>query len=134
MSYIKKTTRTNKIGQTLSFSNNIFTIEDLQNLNPGYCNITLRVHLKEAIKKGEVVELGYLRGSKGRPKLVMALAPVTQEHLKEAEEREIILKNDLVINVSSVDNKVEVQNNNTESKVNVITRDEIKQRLDKILA
>lgn len=134
MSYIKKTTRKNKIGQTLSFSDKIFTIDDLQALNPGYCNITLRVHLKEALKKGEVIELGYLKGSKGRPKLVMAVAPITPENLKEAEEREIILKNDLIINISSVNNNIQIQQKPEEKKTSVVTREEIKERLEKILS
>ena len=134
MSYIKKTTRKNKIGQTLNFSDKIFTIDDLQALNPGYCNITLRVHLKEALKKGEVIELGYLKGSKGRPKLVMAVAPITPENLKEAEEREIILKNDLIINISSVNNNIQIQQKPEEKKTSVVTREEIKERLEKILS
>ena len=132
MGYIKKTTRTNKTGQTLTFTNDIFTIDELQQLNPDYCNITLRVHLKEAISRGDVIEIGYIRGVKGRPKGVMCVTPVTQEHLKQAEKREVILKNDLIINVSSTDNKVEVKTE--EKKQPVITKEDIKQRIEKILA
>lgn len=124
--------RKNKTGQKLQISNHIFTVEDLHQQNPGYCNITLRVHLKEAIKSGKVIELGYINKGKGRPKMVMSPLPVTQELLNEAKERQVLLKKDLVINVSSVDNSVEIIQQ--EVKPKVITREDIINRVNKILA
>lgn len=124
--------RKNKTGQKLQISNHIFTVEDLHQQNPDYCNITLRVHLKEAIKNGKVIELGYINTGKGRPKSVMSPLPVTQELLKEAEERRVLLKKDLIINVSSTDNTVEVIQQKEQPKV--ITREDIINRVNKILA
>ena len=124
--------RKNKTGQKLNIGTHLFTVEELQAQNPGYLNITLRVHLKEAVRAGKVIELGSINTGKGRPKIVMAPLPLTQELLDEAMQRGVILKEDIVINVSSTNNTIEVTKKEVQPKV--ITREDIINRVNKILA
>jgi len=98
---IKKTDRKNKTNLTVSWPDKIFTIEELNNHNKEFINITLRVRLKNAISNNEVSEVGYLHNGKGRPRLVLAYGNITQEHIAQAKDRGVILKSDLSINVMS---------------------------------
>jgi len=96
---MKKTDRKNKTNLTVSWPTNIFTIEELNNHNPEFINITLRVRLKAAISNNEVLEVGYLHNGKGRPRLVLVHGNITQEHIAQAKDRGVILKDNLSANV-----------------------------------
>lgn len=127
-----QTKRRNKTGQKLTIGSHLFTVEELHAQNPDYLNITLRVHLKEAIRSGKVMELGSINTGKGRPKIVMAPMPLTQELLDEAMQRGVILKNDIEINVSSSTHEINVVKKEEQPKV--ITREDIINKVNKILA
>lgn len=99
---MKKTDRKNKTNLTVNWPKNIFTIEELNQKNPDFVNITLRVRLKKAITDNAVSEVGYLHNGKGRPRLVLACAPITQEHIAEAKSKGVVLKDGLSVNVLSV--------------------------------
>ena len=99
---MKKTDRKNKTNLTVNWPKNIFTIEELNQKNPDFVNITLRVRLKKAITDNVVSEVGYLHNGKGRPRLVLACAPITQEHIAEAKSKGVVLKDGLSVNVLSV--------------------------------
>jgi len=99
---MKKTDRKNKTNLVVNWPKNIFTIEELNEKNPDFVNITLRVRLKKAITDNAVSEVGYLHNGKGRPRLVLACAPITQEHIAEAKSKGVVLKDGLSVNVLSV--------------------------------
>lgn len=99
---MKKTDRKNKTNLTVNWPKNIFTIEELNQKNPEFVNITLRVRLKKAISDNAVSEVGYLHNGKGRPRLVLACGPITQEHIAEAKSKGVVLKDGLSVNVLSV--------------------------------
>jgi len=101
---MKKTDRKNKTNLVVLWPTNIFTIEELNNANPDFVNITLRVRLKKAIDNGEVGEVGYLHNGKGRPRVVLACTPITQNHITEAKNRGCVLKDGLNVNVVNIDN------------------------------
>ena len=99
---MKKTDRKNKTNLTVTWPKNIFTIEELNQKNPEFVNITLRVRLKKSISDNMVSEVGYLHNGKGRPRLVLACSPITQEHIAEAKSKGVVLKDGLSVNVLSV--------------------------------
>ena len=86
-----KTNRKNKTNQTVKWPTSHFTIEELNTQNADFVNITLRVRLKSAIDEKQVVELGVMHASKGRPKLVFAYAPVAATVIESARTSGIML-------------------------------------------
>ena len=100
---MKKTDRKNKTNLVVTWPTNVFTIEELNNANPDFVNITLRVRLKKAIDNGQVGEVGYLHNGKGRPRVVLACTPITQSHITEAKNRGCVLKDGLNVNVVNID-------------------------------
>lgn len=103
---MKKTDRKNKTNLVVTWPTNVFTIEELNNANKDFVNITLRVRLKKAIDNGQVGEVGYLHNGKGRPRVVLACTPITNEHITEAKNRGCVLKDGISVNVVNIDNKV----------------------------
>ena len=99
---MKKTDRKNKTNLTVNWPSNIFTIEELNQKNPDFVNITLRVRIKNAITDNMVSEIGYLHNGKGRPRVVLACNPVTQEHIAEAKSKGVVLKDGLTVNVLNI--------------------------------
>ena len=99
---MKKTDRKNKTGLNMTWPTGIFTIEECHAANPDFINITLRVRIKNAIKDGVLNELGYLHNGKGRPRVVMVQGTITQEHIAAAKSRSVVLKKDLVVNLTSI--------------------------------
>jgi len=77
----------NKTNLVVTWPTNVFSIEELNNANPEFVNITLRVRLKKAIDNGQVGEVGYLHNGKGRPRVVLACTPITDQHIIEAKNR-----------------------------------------------
>lgn len=103
---MKKTDRKNKTNLVVTWPTNVFTIEELNNANKDFVNITLRVRLKKAIDNGQVGEVGYLHNGKGRPRVVLACTPITNEHITEAKNRGCVLKDGISVNVVNIDSKV----------------------------
>lgn len=100
---MKKTDRKNKTNLTINWPTNTFTIKELNDANPEFVEITLRVRLKKAIETGEVNEMGVLHNGKGRPTIVFVHGTPTQAHIDELSSREVILKDSMTINVMKVD-------------------------------
>lgn len=103
---MKKTDRKNKTNLVVTWPTNVFTIEELNNANPDFVNITLRVRLKNAIMDGKVTEVGYLHNGKGRPRVVLACTPINDQHILEAKNRGCVLKDGVSVSVVNIDNKV----------------------------
>jgi hypothetical protein len=61
-----------------------FTIDQVQTSHPDMVNITLRFRVKKATENGEIATIGRLKPAIGRPKLVFAKTPVTEDVIKAA--------------------------------------------------
>lgn len=84
---MNKTDRKNKTNLVVNWPEHgkLFTIKDLLIANPEFVEITLRVRVDKAIKKDNTVSIiGYKNTGKGRPTMILAMAPVTQEMLDSA--------------------------------------------------
>ncbi len=111
---MKKTNRQNKTGLSVNWPTGFYTMESSES-HPNIVNlwdqnrhfaalITLRVRLTNALEDNQVVKLGTIKGSKGRPKLVFANAPVSQETIDAARNAGVVLDDNIpnVVNVVSV--------------------------------
>ena len=111
---MKKTNRQNKTGLSVNWPTGFYTMEtseshpnitSLWSQNQHFAAlITLRVRLTNAIETNQVVSLGTIKGSKGRPKLVFANAPVSQETIEAARAAGVTINDNIphVVNVMSV--------------------------------
>jgi hypothetical protein len=111
---MKKTNRQNKTGLSVNWPNGFYTMEtseshpnipSLWSQNQHFAAlITLRVRLTNAIEANQVVSLGTVKGIKGRPKLVFANAPVSQETIETARSAGVVLNDNIphIVNVMSV--------------------------------
>jgi hypothetical protein len=84
---MNKTDRKNKTNLIVTWPEHgkLFTIKDLMAANPEFVEITLRVRVDKAIKKDNTVAIvGYKNTGKGRPTMILAMAPVTQQMLDDA--------------------------------------------------
>jgi len=111
---MKKTNRQNKTGLTVNWPNGFYTM-DASESHPNITNlwdqnrhfaalITLRVRLTNALEDNQVVKLGTIKGGKGRPKLVFANTPVSQETIDAARTAGVVLEDNIpnVVNVMNV--------------------------------
>jgi|NOAtaT_7_FD_contig_21_1942786_length_458_multi_10_in_0_out_0_1 hypothetical protein len=105
---MKKTDRKNKTNLTVTWPSNIFTIKELNVLNPDFVEITLRVRIKKAIESSEITDIGVLHNGKGRPTLVFVHGTPTKEHLEEAKSRQVILKDSTTVNVVNINSKKQI--------------------------
>jgi hypothetical protein len=87
---IKKTNRKNKTNLTVNWLDGFFTIEELHAVNSTFVEITLRSHVNAAKKENKIAEIGCKHNDKGRPKLVFAVVPVTNEVLEAARQAGVI--------------------------------------------
>lgn len=89
---MNKTDRKNKTNLVVNWPTHggHFTINELIALNPEFKTITLRVRVDNAKKEGNVVEIGSKNMGKGRPQLVLAMAPVSKELLDKAYNQDKI--------------------------------------------
>ncbi len=132
---MKKTNRQNKTGLTVNWPTGFYTMEtcsshsnipSLWDHNQHFAAlITLRVRLTNAIENKEVVKLGTLKGSKGRPKLVFANAPVTQEVVDAARKAGVVVDDNIpnvvnVVNVAPIANETEVSTVSETVETNVV--------------
>jgi len=97
-----KNNRKNKMNLVVTWPSNTFTIEELNNLNPEFKNITLRVRLKKAVEDKQVQEVAYIHNGKGRPKILFACSPVTESHVFEARDRNATTKDGISLTVVEV--------------------------------
>lgn len=98
---MKKTDRKNKTNLTVTWPSNVFTIEDLSNLNSEFVIITLRVRLKNAIEASDVTRLGVIPNGKGRPTNAYVYGTVTEAHIDEAKNRGVLLNDGLTVSVNA---------------------------------
>jgi type III secretion system FlhB-like substrate exporter len=92
-----KTNRKNRTNQTPNWpsSNGYFTVNELFQANPEIIKITLRVKLKKAIDEAKsIAVIGSKKGSHGRPSLVYAMTPVSQEVINKARSEGIDIVGD----------------------------------------
>lgn len=118
---MKKTNRQNKTGLTVNWPTGFYTMEtcsshpnipSLWDHNQNFILITLRVRLTNAIEEKQVVKLGTLKGSKGRPKLVFANAPVSQATVEAARNAGVVVDDNIpnmvnVVNVAATSAEIE---------------------------
>jgi len=84
---MNKTDRKNKTNLVINWPEHgkLFTIKDLLASNPDFVEITLRVRVDKAIKKDNTVSIiGYKNTGKGRPTMILSMAPITQKLLDDA--------------------------------------------------
>jgi hypothetical protein len=84
---MNKTDRKNKKNLVVKWpeTNKLFTLKDLIAMNSDFVEITLRTRLDKAIKKEKSVTIiGYKNTGKGRPVMILAMNPVTQEFIDAA--------------------------------------------------
>jgi hypothetical protein len=125
---MKKTNRQNKTGLTVNWPTGFYTMETCEshpnvpsiwNQNQHFILITLRVRLTNALEDKQVVKLGTLKGSKGRPKLVFATVPVSQKTIDDARNAGVFLDDNIphVMNVVDVKTMEVDVTENTETTV-----------------
>lgn len=123
---MKKTNRKNKTNQVVTWPTGIFTHKDAMAINSHFESITLRTRINGAKKDGTVTHVGVIRNGMGRPSDVYAYGPVTQVHLDEAKNRQVILAKDLSVNVLSISKDAQTEQpavlpDVLEAKTNVTT-------------
>ena len=111
---MKKTDRKNKINQTVTYPSCIFTIKELNELNPDIVTISLRDKVKKAIKRGELNVIGVLPNGKGRTTLVHVFGSITKSIIDEAKSKGVHLNRELL---------VEMVNINSSAKESVVVVD-----------
>lgn len=108
---MNKTDRKNKTKMKLNWptTGNYFTIKDLLVINPDFKPITLRVHVKTALEKDKIASvIGHRNQGKGRPEMIMAMNPVSQELLDNTYKEDNILPPDSssMVKVMDVTSKI----------------------------
>lgn len=61
-----------------------FTIKDLVVLNPTQVEITLRTKVTKAINNNTVTLIGHKNQKKGRPSMILAMTPVSEQLIRRA--------------------------------------------------
>ena len=83
-----------------------FTIDEalanVRKMCPDFVEITLRFRVKKATESKEIAVIGRLKPSIGRPKLVFAKAPVTEEVIKAAYAAGVLPPADETVKVQIV--------------------------------
>jgi hypothetical protein len=69
----------------------LFTIDELQQLNPDVVNITLRYKINQAISRGVITQVGKTQKELGRPKIIFCKCPVDQNTKEEVKKRGAVL-------------------------------------------
>lgn len=88
MSNNNKTSK--KTARMIEWPTSHFTIDDIQSKYPDVVNITLRFRVKKAMENKEIVTIGKIKPSIGRPKLVFARANPTRELFDAAKSAGVI--------------------------------------------
>lgn len=116
---MKKTDRKNKTNQTVTYPSCIFTIKELNELNPDIVTISLRDKVKKAIKRGELNVIGVLPNGKGRPTLVHVFGSITKSIIDEAKSKGVHLNRELLVEMVNI-------NSSTKESVVVVNVDTTK--------
>lgn len=107
------TTKNKKSTVTIEWPTSHFTINDVQTKYPDSVNITLRFRVNKALENKEIVLIGKIKPSIGRPKKVFAKANPTKELIEAATAAGVIGYNDnTTVTVAQVSS-----NKNTKSVV-----------------
>lgn len=99
---MKKTDRKNKTNQAVTYPSCIFTIKELNELNPDIVTISLRDKVKKAIKRGELNVIGVLPNGKGRPTLVHVFGSITKAVIDEAKNKGVHLNRELLVEMVNI--------------------------------
>lgn len=99
---MKKTDRKNKTNQTVTYPSCIFTIKELQELNPEIITISLRDKVKKAIKNGNINVIGVLHNGKGRPTLVHVFGKISQSVIDFAKEKGVQLNKEYTVDIVNI--------------------------------
>jgi len=99
---MKKTDRKNKTNQTVTYPSCIFTIKELQELNPEIITISLRDKVKKAIKNAEINVIGVLHNGKGRPTLVHVFGKISQSVIDFAKEKGVQLYKEYTVDIVNI--------------------------------
>jgi hypothetical protein len=76
---IKKTDKVSTRSKLVINFPEVFTVSDIKKQHPESVEITLRFRINKAVEDGKVVAIAKIPRQIGRPALVYATAPVTQE-------------------------------------------------------
>lgn len=99
---MKKTDRKNKTNQTVTYPSCIFTIKELQELNPEIITISLRDKVKKAIKNGNINVIGVLHNGKGRPTLVHVFGKISKSVIDFAKEKGVQLNKEYTVDIVNI--------------------------------
>lgn len=127
---MKKTNRKNKTNLVVNWPTGWFTVDSLLSQNSEFEKITLRVRVKKALEDKNIGMIGTLKGAKGRPKLVFATLPVSQETLIDAKTAGTILDNDTTNVMPVVDVKSSSETTDVVSEFTEGTSVEIEESVD----
>ena len=96
------TTKNKKSTVTIEWPTSHFTIEDVQTKYPDSVNITLRFRVNKALVNKEIVLIGKIKPSIGRPKKVFAKANPTKELIEAAKAAGVISGDTTTVTVAQV--------------------------------
>jgi hypothetical protein len=96
------TTKNKKSTVTIEWPTSHFTIEDVQTKYPDSVNITLRFRVNKALESKEIVVIGKIKPSIGRPKKVFAKANPTKELIEAAKAAGVIAADTTAVTVAEV--------------------------------
>jgi hypothetical protein len=96
------TTKNKKSTGTIEWPTTHFTIEDVQTKYPDSVNITLRFRVNKALENKEIVLIGKIKPSIGRPKKVFAKANPTKELIEAAKAAGVISGDTTTVTVAQV--------------------------------
>ena len=96
------TTKNKKSTVTIEWPTSHFTIEDVQTKYPDSVNITLRFRVNKALENKEIVLIGKIKPSIGRPKKVFAKANPTKELIEAAKAAGVIGGDTTTVTVAQV--------------------------------
>ena len=99
---MKKTDRKNKTNQTVKYPSCIFTIKELNDINPDIVTISLRDKVKKSINRGELNVIGVLPNGKGRPTLVHVVGPITKSIIEDAKNKGVHLNRELLVEMVNI--------------------------------
>lgn len=122
----KKTDRKNKTNLVVKWPVEHFTIDTLLALNSEFEPITLRSRVTKAINSKTVEKIGILAMAKGRPKMVLAIAPITSEILSKATLQGVQLTDSMApIGMVDIKAKAEPTADTTISELPSISSDDM---------
>ena len=107
--------KTKKKKLVIEWPTSFFSIQDIQDKYPDAVNITLRFRITKAQENGDITLIGQTPKAVGRPTIMFAPEPITNELLTAAEEAGVQLDDEFrsrTVEVAKVEN-VEVPTTTT---------------------